>query len=187
MNSENELVNSLKIGTPGAVEKVVALHGDRLLKSAYLLCGHEGDARDLVQETFLQAMLAIKGFKGKSSLYTWLYGILLNLNRRRKRKNRGLTFPGELPDPPPSDSPDFEEQLDRQTLYSHLHGSIRSLSVPHREVVILRYFEGMKIEAIAKTIGVSKGTVKSRLFYAGKQVRKKMPEGLNLFYGKDTK
>jgi DNA-directed RNA polymerase specialized sigma24 family protein len=66
--SENKIVDALKEGVSGAVEKVVSLHGNRLLRSAYLLPGSETEAQDLVQETFLQVMPSIKRFKGKSSL-----------------------------------------------------------------------------------------------------------------------
>jgi RNA polymerase sigma-70 factor (ECF subfamily) len=187
LSSEKDVVYALREGIPGAVENMVKLFGDRLLKSSYLLCGNEANARDLVQETFLQAMQAIRRFKEKSSFYTWLYGILLNLNRRRIRNDRRLTFPGELPEPPNSHSPDFEFQMDRQTIYSHLHRIIQSLSTPHREVVILRYFDGLKIEEISNVLSISKGTVKSRLFYAGEQIRKKMPGDLNLFRLHGTK
>jgi RNA polymerase sigma-70 factor (ECF subfamily) len=187
LSSEKDVVRALREGIPGAVEKMVILYGDRLLKSSYLLCGDEAKARDLVQETFLQAMQAIRRFKEKSSLYTWLYGILLNLNRRQIRNDRRLTFPGELPEAPHRDSPDLERDMDRQTIYSHLHGAIQSLSDSHREIIVLRYFEGLKLEEISGILGISKGTVKSRLFYAGEYIRKKMPGELNLFNLYDTK
>lgn len=187
MIPERDVVHALREGDPETVEKMVILYGDRLLKSSYLLCGDEANARDLVQETFLQAMQSIKRFKEKSSLYTWLYGILLNINRRRIRNDRRLTYPGELPEPLHPDPPDLERQMDRQTVYAHLHRVIQCLSSSHREVVILRYFDGLKIEEISRILCVSKGTVKSRLFYAGEHIRKKMPGGLNLFGPYGTK
>jgi RNA polymerase sigma-70 factor (ECF subfamily) len=65
-------------------------------------------------------------------------------------------------------------------------GSIQQLSPSHREVIILRYYEGMKIHEIGRHIGVSRGTVKSRLHYAVSRLRQLIPEELNLFSANGT-
>jgi RNA polymerase sigma-70 factor (ECF subfamily) len=64
------------------------LYGERLLRSAFLLCGNEADAQDLTQETLLQAIRSAARFRGQSRIYTWLHGILLNLTRRHHRQSR---------------------------------------------------------------------------------------------------
>ena len=94
---EDKLIDALRKSEASALEKLVSLYAERLLKSSYLICNHETDAHDLVQETFLQAILSIGRFKKKSRLYTWLYSIMLNVNRQRLRKESSLTYPGELP------------------------------------------------------------------------------------------
>ena len=72
-------------------------------------------------------------------------------------------------------------QLDAATASSALLEALRKLSCAHREVIILRYYENMKIHEIAGHLGVSKGTVKSRLHYAIGQMHKLLPDELNLF------
>src|SRR5919108_4289974 len=78
------------------LQELIDAHGDRLLRSAWLLCGDETEAQDLVQETLLQALKSRHRFRGDSVVYTWLHGILRNLTHRHLRKQRRLVFEEEL-------------------------------------------------------------------------------------------
>src|SRR5947207_13287392 len=78
------------------LQEVIEANGDRLVRSAYLLCGDETEAQDLVQETLLQALKSAHRFRGDSAVYTWLYGILRNLCHRHLRKQKRLVFEEEL-------------------------------------------------------------------------------------------
>ncbi len=178
--NEAEIVAAMMGGDPAAVEELVRLYGNRLLRSAYLLCGNETDAEDLVQNTLILAVRSARRFRGKSALYTWLHGILLNLTRHYHRKRKRIIYTDEPPDqqiPRPS-NPD---RLDAQAASSLLADAIQRLSPPHREVIVLRYYESMKIAEIARHIGLTKGTVKSRLHYATRRLRELIPQELNLF------
>ncbi|MBN1673754.1 MAG: RNA polymerase sigma factor [Kiritimatiellae bacterium] len=181
---EADLIAALKEGRSEAIDELVSAYGNRLLRSAYLLGGSGADAEDLVQDTFVQAIRSIRRFRGDSALYSWLYGILLNLSRHYHRRRKRLV----LLDEPPETAQDAERtaaeagaglngSLARQTLFV----AIQTLSPEHREIVVLRYYEDRKIEEIASILGVAKGTVKSRLHYALDALRKKIPQELNLF------
>jgi RNA polymerase sigma-70 factor, ECF subfamily len=85
---EEQLVQGLRSRDPGAVRELVVSHGDRLFRSACLLCGDRAEAQDLVQETLLQAVRSGPRFRGCSSVYTWLHGILLNLTRHYYRDRK---------------------------------------------------------------------------------------------------
>jgi len=178
--NEAEIVAAMRGGDTAAVEELVRLYGNRLLRSAYLLCGNETDAQDLVQDTLILAVRSARRFRGKSALYTWLHGILLSLTRHYHRKRKRIVYTDEPPTqriPAPSHS----DRADVEAASSVLADAIRRLSGPHREVIILRYYEGMKIHEIARHIGVTKGTVKSRLHYATRRLRELIPPELNLF------
>ncbi len=160
-------------------------HGTRLLRSAYLLCGDRTEAEDLVQETFLQAVKSAHRFRGESAIYTWLHGILVNLNRRRWRKQKRFVFDEELVQH--AASPAIEDsEMDRQFQTNRLAQAILTLSAEHREVIALRYYEDLKLQQIAAQTGVSLGTVKSRLHYAMQCLEKLLPEELNLFAANGT-
>jgi RNA polymerase sigma-70 factor, ECF subfamily len=159
-------------------------HGERLLRSAYLLCGNQTDAQDLVQETFLQAFKAAHRFRGDSAVYTWLHGILLNVNRRRWRKQKRFVFDDHLLETPVE--PPVESEADREFRFSRLARAVQALSPEHREVIVLKYYENLKIEQIAAQTGVSVGTIKSRLHYAVRCLAKLVPSELNFFASEGT-
>jgi RNA polymerase sigma-70 factor (ECF subfamily) len=179
--NEDQVITALKGRDPRAVQELVNIYGDRLLRSAFTLCGNEADAQDLVQDTFLQAIRSVHRFRGRSTLYTWLHAILLNLTRHYHRDRRRIVYDNELtgrevclPDENPC-------QSDTETASSAVMEALRNLSCAHREVIILRYYEHMKIHEIAAHLGISKGTVKSRLHYAIGEMHKLLPDELNLF------
>jgi len=181
LEKEEKWVDAFKKGEPQSIEKVITVYGTPLLRSAFLLCGNKVESHDMVQETFLQAIKSIHRFKGKSSLFTWLYGILLNVFRQQTRKKRYSAFPGDLGDKNSKSDVNPEHNLERERVFSRVYSMIQALSPHHREALILRYYEGLKISEIAEIAGVSKGTVKSRLHYATEALRKIMPSDLKLF------
>ncbi len=187
MDDDQALLAALKSRDPGALETLIETHGTRLLRSATLLCGNQTDAQDMVQDTFVEALRSVHRFRGQSGLYTWLHSILLNLTRHHHRDNRRLIFDNELA---AQDVPVTEEQpnsLDLETAGAELTRALRQLSDPHREVLVLRYYEHMKIEEMARHLGISKGTVKSRLHYAVREMQKLFPAEMNLFGAEGTK
>jgi RNA polymerase sigma-70 factor, ECF subfamily len=185
---EAELVAALKRGEPVAMETVVDTHGERLLRSATLLCGDQSEAEDLVQDVFIEAGSSIHRFRAHSSLYTWLHSILLNLLRHHRRDSKRLVYDNELAAQEQTPVPeDAAHPLDLHDAESELTLALRQLSDAHREVLVLRYYERMKIGEIALCLGVSKGTVKSRLHYAIDQMHKLLPPEMNLFGAKGTK
>jgi RNA polymerase sigma factor (sigma-70 family) len=174
-------------GKPASLDlqELIDSHGVRLLRSACLLCGHETEAQDLVQETFVQAVKSADRFRGDSAVYTWLYGILLNLCRRHLRRQKRLVFDEErvlkeVYQPGPAD------ELDRDFCATGLAVAMRKLSPEHREVIVLRYYDNLKIAEIARQTRVSTGTVKSRLHYAVRRLEQLVPGEMNLFASGDT-
>ena len=160
-------------------------HGNRLLRSACLLCGDETEAQDLVQETFLQALKSAHRFRGDSAVYTWLHGILLNLCRRHFRKQKRLVFEEEriLKE---TIQPRLADELDQHYYATGVAVAIQKLSSEHREVIVLRYYGNLKIEEIARQTGVSVGTVKSRLHYAVRCLEQLIPKEMNLLVSGGT-
>jgi len=173
----NELVRRLKDGgDEAAVNLLVERYGPRLLSAATLLCGNAADAQDLMIETLQRAVRAIGGFRETSSLFSWLYGILFNLNRMawRKRARSRVIYTDTLPEVA-ADQPDVARGLDEAAVADRLAAAIRRLSEAHQEVVVLRYYGELSIAEIAETLRISPGTVKSRLFNATAQLKKNLP------------
>jgi len=183
MNDE-QLAAALKAQDPAVVQELLDSHGDQLLRSAFLLCGNEAEAQDFVQETFLQCIRSAHRFQGRSAIYTWLHGILLNVIRHARRKSARFVYDNELLSR--EVATETANQLDSEAALSALRLALQQLSEPHREIIVLRYYENMKIHEIAGQLNISKGTVKSRLHYAIRELQKIVPGELNLFGAHDT-
>jgi len=159
---------------------------DRLFRAARFMCDDDQAAEDLLQETFLAAADARARFEGRSSDYTWLYGILLNKFRRwlRRRKRSFLSLQllgGKDEDstgtpPVETDRPGPLQQLLRREDIEQVREAIDDLSADHRAVVTLRYVEGMSYEEIAEAVECPLGTVKSRIHYALEHIAEYLEE-----------
>lgn len=187
MGDEESLVAALKCHDPAAIEALIETHGTRLLRSATLLCGNQTNAQDLVQDTFVEAFRSIHRFRGQASLYTWLHSILLNLTHHYHRKSKRLVYDNELAVQEGLVSEEQPSALDLECATTELARALRQLSHPHREVLVLRFYEHMKIDEMARGLGISNGTVKSRLHYAIREMQKLFPKEMNLFSFEGTK
>ncbi len=149
-------------------------HQPKLYRTACFLVGGRQEADDLLQDTLLEAWKGWERFEGRSSVYTWLYCILIRRyhrwQRRQMLRRRFFIFSREadetkMPTPiDPSARPGALMERDQQTalLWKLLDG----LRPKHREVLVLRYAEEMNLEQMAETLRVPLGTVKSRLNHA---------------------
>lgn len=148
-------------------------YGNRIYKSAIFLADSPEEAEDIVQETFLKAYKSIHGFKGQSSPYTWLYRILLNtchdLRRKKYVRRKFLTLfkPDDLCHP----IEDLIGQMDNDTFSRSLQNALASQKTKHREIIILRFFEDLKLSEIAARLNITVGTAKSRLHHALKKIK----------------
>lgn len=153
---------------------------DRLFRAALFMCGEEGVAEELVQETFLAAAESLDSFEGRSSHYTWLYGILLNKFRgwlrqkdrqaaslQRRADNMDVAGASELIE---GETPEASEKMIQRETAERVRQAIDALPPHHRSVLVLRYVEDMSYQEIAETLDCSLGTVKSRIHYALEKV-----------------
>jgi RNA polymerase sigma-70 factor (ECF subfamily) len=160
-----------KAESPLSLPELIASYGDRLLRSAYLMCGHSSDAQDIVQETFCRALAALPDFRGEAGVYTWLFTIMRNVYlKQRRREGRLLHFLARQSRVPHAeDNP--AERWERQGSQTHLLKALQKLPAKQREVIILRFVNDMKIAEIARMLSLPEGTVKSRLFKAGNRLQ----------------
>jgi RNA polymerase sigma-70 factor (ECF subfamily) len=152
----------------------IASYGDRLLRSAYLMCGNYRDAQDIVQETLCRALAALPDFRGEAGVYTWLFSIMRNVYRKQRRHEiRFFHFLArqprvELAEENPAD------HWERRSTQTQLLAMLRKLPAKQREIVILRFVNDLKIADIARILSLPEGTVKSRLFKAGNRLQELM-------------
>ena len=180
---EAALIASLREGDEEAYETVVRIYGGRLLAVARRILRNEEDARDALQDGFLQAFKAIGGFESESRLSTWLHRIVVNASlmklRHKKRKAEPVIenlLPrflndGHHADPGPAWKESTQELLERQETREFVRESIDHLPEDSRNVLLLRDIEGLDTQQTAEMLGISGGAVKTRLHRARQALR----------------
>jgi RNA polymerase sigma-70 factor (ECF subfamily) len=185
---ERRLIERCKKGDLDAFDTLIPLHQDRIYNLALRLLGNEDDALDLAQEVFCTAFRKISSFRGDAAFSSWLYRITVNLAKNfwRKGSNRILAKGVSLDEPlSPHDKDGPSLQIPdhnpgpRQVAAGHelmniLSKNMQSLPLEFRQILILRFTEGLSYEEIAQTLECNAGTVKSRLFRARAELRKLM-------------
>ncbi len=183
---DTELVLKAQRGDVRAFDELVERYHSRIYSLTYNMTSNREDAEDLTQDIFVKAFEALPRFKGKSSFYTWLYRIAVNktINYRKKRnRSRALSldqFDQEIKtddtyhDLTTKGSP--LRNINLTELQERLNGALQKLSDKHRTVVVMHDMQGIPHEEIAKVVGASVGTVRSRLFYARRQMQTELSE-----------
>ena len=164
MGIANEILDDSEKGT----ERLFAEYGSRLTAAAFVLCGNEADAKDLVSETMDIAIRKLGSFRKESPLFEWLYGIMQNRYRHSmRRKSATNEIPvADLPDESIDGPVDGVAQIEQALDAGFLRDAVNALPAEMREAVILRYFMDMPLGQIAKFLSLPVGTIKSRLYYA---------------------
>ena len=149
-------------------ERLFEEYGSRLTAAAFVLCGNEVDAKDLVSETVEIAIRQIGTCRQESALFEWLYGIMRNRYRNgMRRKSATNEVPvAVLPDESIEGPVDGVAQIEQAIDAGVLRDAVNALPAEMREAVVLRYFMDMPLVQIAKFLSLPVGTVKSRLYYA---------------------
>lgn len=187
---ENEqiLASKARGGDKEAYRRLVEKYEKRVFAIAFQIVRSKEDAEDIMQESFVKAYMSLKDFKGESSFYTWLYRIVYNMSLDFKRKiSRRGTQPTEFDESKLSSGSigegivsgsvrgPHEEYLSREQA-GLIQKVLNELSDDHRIVITLREIDGLSYDEIARIVGVSKGTVMSRLHYARKRLQSALKE-----------
>ena len=150
------------------IQNAVEEYYPRIYRSALVLCGSPWDAEDLAQETFMVLSRDSSRFEGRSQLYTWLYGILLNLDRRHRRRmgtrRRKLRVVWENEPKDKETVPSAETRLEVTEWKRSLWAEVAKLPEGQRQALALRFSEHMSYQEIADVLECPLGTVKSRIF-----------------------
>jgi len=157
--TENQMIQGLKNGQEDAFRNMMELYGNKLLGTCYLILRDREEAEDVVQETFVRVFGNIRGFNGKSSLYTWIYRIAINLSRDKLRKRSyDLSLKEEI-----VGDENVENLVEHKLELGELKRRLATLSPIYREVLVLFYYQELSIAEISSLLYEKEGTIKSRL------------------------
>jgi RNA polymerase sigma-70 factor (ECF subfamily) len=177
-----DLIHRFQRGQSRAFEALYDRFKDYVYRTALFVTRNSGDAEEAVQETFLDVLRALPNYRveGPARFETWLYRVTVNRCRSRTRRKR----------PPSADWDEIEERLERipeshpnhdpegvalrQERAVALWQTVDGLPEAQRVVVLLRYQQGFSYSEIAQTLGISEGTVKSRLYHAHRRLKERL-------------
>ena len=181
-DSDRELVARAQQGDTRAFDDLVRKYTPKLYGLVYNMTANREDTADLLQDIFAKAYRSLQRFMGKSSFYTWIYSISVNmtLNFLKKRGRYSKVSLDDV-DTGIQNDPVFIElttsgrgtlrEVNIHELHKRLNEAMMKLSEDHRTVVTLYDVQGLQHAEISKILGVSEGTVRSRLFYAHRQLQ----------------
>lgn len=175
---DQELVDRAREGDSEAFAVLVGRYEDRLLHLVRRMVA-PADVDDVKQEALLKAFRKLHLFDGRSSFYTWIYRLTANTAmdwRKKERRRRHAPLP---------EGPDGGDLLEgkaagprvrsmQRELGQKIDEAIQALPPKYLEIVLLRERRGLSYEEISRELGISKGTVESRLFRARERLRRQL-------------
>lgn len=181
-----ELICQAREGDRRAFQRLVERHQRRAFAIALGLVRDEQDAREIVQEAFLRVHRGLDSFHGGASFFTWLYRIVTNLAIDLMRKpgrrdgeleeHRHHADERDIPFLSRIDGADPIDVVRRREIAARIGDALEALPPYHRGVILMREVEGMSYEEMAQAMGVSKGTIMSRLYHARQKLQRALYE-----------
>lgn len=154
-------------GEKDAFRFLVERYQSQAVAHAVAILGNRDDALDAVQEAFVDAYQALKNFDRERCFYPWFYVLLRNRCFKMAAKQKNTENIEETEILSPQADLQREERLALET-------ALLSLSAEDREIIALKYLDGLSYDEIAEHLQIPKGTVMSRLFYARKQLQARL-------------
>jgi RNA polymerase sigma-70 factor (ECF subfamily) len=162
-------------GEAGAFEDLIAVMERPLLYYATSLTGNPDSALDVLQDVWIKAFRGIRKLKDPGSLRSWLYSIThgIAVDRIRRNISREKAEEVQLEDFQEAEEPSFAEED-----AAAVHQALSEIGLKHREVLVLHFLEDLSMAEIAKVVGCSEGTVKSRIHYAKRAMKEVLSGGV---------
>ncbi len=166
-------VAQARTGGPAAWDALFRRYQLPLYAYVFELTRHEQTSLDLVQDTFIAAVKHIRSLREDGKFGSWLFGIAHQkvLQRWRKKGGHEILF-DDIPESPDDFADGPDDRLIRREDEAELMKFLEQLPSPQRSVLVLHFIEDFSLEEIARITETQPGTVKSRLHYAKKSLRK---------------
>jgi RNA polymerase sigma-70 factor (ECF subfamily) len=174
---EGSLLEAAQGGDGEALDALLTQYQPRILRFGMKMCREPAAAQDVLQETLFAAARTLHGFRGASSISTWLFTIARSFCIKSRRRSVfapdvvSLDTEAPLARAAADTAPDPERALADREVAAALDAAIAALEPGYREVLVLRDVEGLSAAEVAEVTGISVAAVKSRLHRARTTVR----------------
>ena len=179
--TDEELVSRSVSGDHDSFNQLVVRWQRPIFALAYRVIGHEEDARDICQETFLRAFRGIKGFKGEAKFSSWLYRIALNLCRDKNRSAQRsplnkVSDDVDVLDLAPANvaGSSLEDQVGWSELGNEVSRAMMTIPDEQRTAIVLKEYQGLTFREIADFQGCPVSTVKTRVYQGLTRLRQEL-------------
>lgn len=176
--TDRGIIARCQAGDEAAFGELFDEHYSDVSRIIYRMIGPSPDLEDLVQDVFLQVFRSIGRFQGNSRFSTWLYRVSVNvvLMYRRSARSRPVLVAEALAEPAPAAASDPEQEAIRRKRIQAFFGLLDRLSEKKRVVFVLHELEGLPPQEIAEIVGAPLLTVRTRLFYARRDIERLLGE-----------
>ena len=171
---DSELVRRCQAGDERAFERLFSRHRGSVTRLVYRMLGPSPELDDLVQEVFLQVLRSLHGFRDEARFSTWLYRVALNvvLMHRRATARRPRLVDEAKGEPAVDHAPSAHEALETRRKVQAFYALLGRLSEKKRTVFVLHELEGLAPARIGEIVGAPVLTVRTRLFYARRELER---------------
>jgi RNA polymerase sigma-70 factor (ECF subfamily) len=174
MDASDPLIRKAQEGDEAAFRALFVRHRSDVARTVHRVMGASPDVDDVVQDVFVHVFRSLPSFRGDSKFSTWLYRLTVNVTRMHLRRGRSrpqiadVAVPEHPTDPAPTDSPETHAECSERlaALYRLLDG----IGEKKRTVLVLHDLEGRPAREIGELVGAPVLTVRTRLFYARKEL-----------------
>jgi RNA polymerase sigma-70 factor (ECF subfamily) len=168
--SDEMLLEGISAGDRNAMHILYSRHNVRVYRFILRMVRDTTTAEDLVSQVFLDVWRTAGQFEGRAQVSTWLLSIarFKALTALRQRRHEDIDLDEVLEIADEADTP--EASLDRSNTSAILRACVAKLSPAHREIINLVYYHEKSVEEAGEIIGIPQSTVKTRMFYARKQL-----------------
>jgi RNA polymerase sigma-70 factor (ECF subfamily) len=175
---EDRLVARAAAGERLAFRMLYERHRNDVARLVFRMLGRRSDLDDVIQEVFVQVHKSLKDFRGQAKFSTWLHRVTVNvvLMYRRAARSRPVFADEPLPDGPELDSVMPDEDAERRERMRAFGRLLDRLADKKRVVFVLHELEGMSPSEIARIVGAPVLTVRTRLFYARRELEQMLAE-----------
>lgn len=176
VTEEQALVERFRRGEDSAFDRIVEQHSAEIAALANRLLGWPGDVDDVVQEVFIAVFLGLKRFRGECRLRTWLFTITVNKCRRHRFHRLCRLRPVAIENVQELESRDRsgdQAAMDRE-IFARVRRAVLALPQKHREIVALRYLQGLETEEICQLLGITANAMQVRLNRARQRLKEQL-------------
>jgi RNA polymerase sigma-70 factor (ECF subfamily) len=174
---EEEWLRQTALGDRMAFERLFRLYHRRIYGYLFRMAGNADTAEELTNDVMLEVWKSAREFRGASRVSTWIFGIArfkaLSALRRIRPATVDVEEASDLADPAELQ----DEMLVNEDIRAVINRALAKLSEQHREVLDLAFFQGFSCPEIAEILKCPVNTVKTRMFYARKQLRVLLAQG----------